>query len=81
MKGNATGKKKTITKSKYKDDLPGIETEARFNEYANAVADLVEMGYAKEDALALVRAQLEEDMKAASKSLYEDIKNKKNGKK
>jgi hypothetical protein len=81
MKGNVIGKKKTVKKSTYEDDLPGIETEARFNEYANAVADLVEMGYAEEDALALVRAQLEEDMKAASKSLYEDIKNKKNGKK
>lgn len=81
MAGNVEGKKKNIRKSTYKDDLPGIEIEARFNEYANAVADLVEMGYAEENALALVRAQLEEDMKAASKSLYEDIKNKKNGKK
>lgn len=79
--GQVTGKKKNIRKSTYKEDLPGIEIEARFNEYANAVADLVEMGYAEEDALALVRAQLEEDMKAASKSLLEDIKNKKNGKK
>jgi hypothetical protein len=67
--------------SKYSEDLPERKAKARIDDYANAVADLVDMGYFYEDAVELVRAQYEEDMKAASKSLYEDIKNKKNGKK
>lgn len=80
VKGKLKGKNKTVKKSTYEDDLPEIEAKARINDYANAVADLVEMGYTEGDALALVRAQYEEDMKAASKSFHEDIKNKINGK-
>lgn len=66
--------------SKYSEDLPEIKAKARINEYAKAVADLVDMGYAYEDAVELVRAQYEEDMKAASEDFHEDIKNKINGK-
>lgn len=63
MKGKSLGKKKTVKKSTYEDDLPEIKAKARINEYANAVVDLVDMGYAYEDAVELVRAQYEEDMK------------------
>lgn len=76
--GNMTGYSKRD--SKYSEDLSEIKAKARINEYANAVADLVEMGYAEEDAMALVQAQYEEDMKAAAEAIHEDIKNKINGK-
>jgi hypothetical protein len=66
--------------SKYSEDLPEIKAKARINEYVNAVFDLEEMGYTEEDAVELVRAQYEEDMKAASLSFHKDIKNKINGK-
>lgn len=66
--------------SKYSEDLPEIKAKARINEYANAVADLVDMGYAYEDAVELVRAQYEEDMKAAPEDFHKDDKNKINGK-
>lgn len=46
--------------SKYSEDLPEIKAKARINKYAKAVADLVDMGYAYEDAVELVRAQYEE---------------------
>ena len=76
--GDMTGYSKRD--SKYSEDLPEIKAKARINEYANAVADLVDMGYAYEDAVELVRAQYEEDMKAASEDFHEDVKNKINGK-
>jgi hypothetical protein len=66
--------------SKYSEDLPEIKAKARINEYVKAVFDLEEMGYTEEDAVELVRAQYEEDMKAASLSFHEDIKTKINGK-
>ena len=76
--GDMTGYSKRD--SKYSEDLPEIKAKARINKYANAVADLVDMGYAYEDAVELVQAQYEEDMKAASEDFHEDIKNKINGK-
>jgi hypothetical protein len=66
--------------SKYSEDLPEIKAKARIDDYANAVVDLVDMGYFYEDAVELVRAQYEEDMKAASESFHENIVNKIHGK-
>jgi hypothetical protein len=66
--------------SKYSEDLPERKAKARIDDYANAVADLVDMGYSYEDAVELVRAQYEEDMKAASESFHENFVNKIHGK-
>ncbi len=76
--GNEAGY--STRKSKYSEDLPEIKAKARINEYVDAVFDLEDMGYTGMAAVKLVRAQFEEDMKAASESFNEDIKNSINGK-
>ena len=77
--GNKSGYKKRD--SKYSEDLPEIEAKAHIDEYVKAVKDLVDMwGYTEDDAVELVRAQYEEDMKAASENFHENFVNKIHGK-
>jgi hypothetical protein len=52
MRGNADGKKKTITKSKYKDDLPDRERDAKRNVVLKRAKVLYDTGdFTKEEAL------------------------------
>lgn len=52
MRGNADGKKKTITKSKYKDDLPDRERDAKRNVVLKRAKALYDTGdFTKDEAL------------------------------
>jgi hypothetical protein len=62
MRGNADGKKKTITKSKYKDDLPDRERDAKRNVVLKRAKALYDTGdFTKDEALMIA---IGEDLKA-----------------
>jgi hypothetical protein len=62
MRGNADGKKKTIAKSKYKDDLPDRERDAKRNVVLKRAKVLYDTGdFTKDEALMIA---VGEDLKA-----------------